>query len=267
MKTMVIYLKRIVMCCLMFVVVNAVFAQDYQAKHEVQRGETLASIAKRYGVTVQMIKDANPQMGNLFYVGLKLNIPSKGKVDNIIVEEKQGTHKESGYVVSNNDNISVTHHYTSNGMIDYDAEGVDNYFVYQPDFKTYGLDVSMDMYKYFFWGMSFYSNLKFKPSDALSYQMNINLGVKKRIVFDDRFMASLRVNPYIGWMSKHDGSSNSDFTYGAAGAVNVGLKLFDTSKGKSVFFTGGYNIMAGEFRTKGMFDSGAWMLGITFISK
>lgn len=77
MKTMVIYLKRIVMCSLMFVVVNAVLAQDYQTKHEVQRGETLASIAKQYGVTEQMIKDVNPQMGDLFYVGLKLNIPNK----------------------------------------------------------------------------------------------------------------------------------------------------------------------------------------------
>lgn len=79
MKTMVVYLKRIVVCSLMFVVVNAVFAQDYQTKHEVQRGETLAGIAKQYGVTEQMIKDANPQMGNLFYVGLKLNIPTKNK--------------------------------------------------------------------------------------------------------------------------------------------------------------------------------------------
>ena len=128
MKTMVVYLQRIVMCCLMFVAINAVFAQDYQAKHEVQRGETLASIAKQYGVTEQMIKDANPQAGNLFYVGLKLNIPSKGKVDNKIVEEKQETHKASGYVVSNNDN--VIQHYTSNSVINYYAEGVDNYFVH-----------------------------------------------------------------------------------------------------------------------------------------
>ena len=266
MKSVILNLKHIVVC-MMLLVVSSALAQDYQAKHEVQRGETLASIAKQYGVTEQMVKDANPQMGNLFYVGLKLNIPSKGKVDNKIVDEKQENYNASEFVVSNDDKLSIIHHYTSNGVIDYNAEGMDNYFVYQPDFKTYGLDVSMDMYKYFFWGMSFYSNLKFKPSDALSYQMNINLGVKKRIVFDDRFMASLKVNPYIGWMSKHDGSSNSEFTYGAAGAVNIGLKLFDTSKGKSVFLTGGYNIMAGEFRTKGMFDSGAWMLGITFIGK
>ena len=174
MKTMTVNLKCIVIFCLMFVVTNAVFAQDFQANHQVQRGETLSSIAKRYGVTEQMIKDANPQMGNLFYVGLKLNIPQKGKMEDKKVNEKQENHNAFGYVVSNNENISENQFHTSNNMIDYDAEGVDNYFVYQPDAKVYGLDVSMDMYKYFFWGMSFYSNLKFKPSDALSYQMNLS---------------------------------------------------------------------------------------------
>ena len=55
MNTAVVYLKHILMCSLMFLVVNTVTAQDYQAKHEVQRGETLSSIAKQYGVTEQMI--------------------------------------------------------------------------------------------------------------------------------------------------------------------------------------------------------------------
>ncbi len=266
MKTMTINLRHIYLCVLMLMFVNVVWAQDYQTKHEVQRGETLASIAKQYGVTELMIKEANPQMGNLFYVGLKLNIPSKGKVSDKIVDKEHKIYSESESMVSNNNNSSLIHHHTSSGMVDYDAEGVDNYFVYQPDFKTYGLDVSMDMYKYFFWGMSFYSNLKFKPSDLLSGQVNINLGIKKRIVFDDRFMASFKINPYIGWMLVPS-SDDTEFTYGAAGAVNIGLKIFDTSNGKSVFLTGGYNIMAGEFRTEGMFDYGAWMLGITFISK
>lgn len=80
---------------LMLMFVNAALAQDYQAKHEVQRGETLAGIAKQYGVTEQMIKDANPQMGNLFYVGLKLNIPKKQEpaegIKNIPVKANEET--------------------------------------------------------------------------------------------------------------------------------------------------------------------------------
>ena len=93
MKTAVAYLKHILMCSLMFWVVNTVAAQGYQAKHEVQRGETLSSIAKQYGVTEQMIKEANPQMGDLFYVGLKLNIPKKSS-ENLKIEQKQKDENE-----------------------------------------------------------------------------------------------------------------------------------------------------------------------------
>ncbi|MBE6281629.1 MAG: LysM peptidoglycan-binding domain-containing protein [Bacteroides sp.] len=56
MKTMNVYLRPILMGVLMLMFVNAALAQDYQAKHEVQRGETLAGIAKQYGVTEQMCK-------------------------------------------------------------------------------------------------------------------------------------------------------------------------------------------------------------------
>ena len=53
----------------------------------------------------------------------------------------------------------------------------------------------------------------------------------------------------------------------AQAMIGAGVKLFDTSKGKSVFLSGGYSLVAGEFKTKGMFDYGYWMLGITFVTK
>lgn len=43
--------------------------------HTVGRGETLASIAQRYSITVEQLVAANPGVENLFFVGLKLNIP------------------------------------------------------------------------------------------------------------------------------------------------------------------------------------------------
>ena len=43
--------------------------------HTVGRGETLASIAERYHVTVAQLVAANPGADRLFYVGLKLEIP------------------------------------------------------------------------------------------------------------------------------------------------------------------------------------------------
>lgn len=44
--------------------------------HIVQRGETIQSIAEKYQVSVEAIKNANPHSGGLVYVGLKLKIPS-----------------------------------------------------------------------------------------------------------------------------------------------------------------------------------------------
>lgn len=261
-----VYLSHILMCMLMLMFVNTALAQDYQAKHEVQRGETLAGIAKQYGVTEQMIKEANPQIGSLFYVGLKLNIPKKEKVENETKKENIEDYDGIASVSSNNTHSSMSNRYILNGGINNDAEGVDNYFVYQPDAKVYGLDVSLDMYKHFFWGMSYYSNLKFKPEKALSFQININLGVKKRIIINDNFMLLGKLNPYIGWCSAPY-SDDTEFTYGAQAMLGGGIRLFDTSKGKSVFLSGGYSVVAGEFKTQGMFDCGYWMLGITFVSK
>jgi len=44
-------------------------------EHTVQRGETIESIAKNYSISVAQLIEANPSAADLFYVGLKLNIP------------------------------------------------------------------------------------------------------------------------------------------------------------------------------------------------
>lgn len=46
-----------------------------QKEHTVQRGETLASIAKSYNVSVDDILEANPDAKNLFFTGMVLVIP------------------------------------------------------------------------------------------------------------------------------------------------------------------------------------------------
>jgi LysM repeat protein len=46
--------------------------------HVVQRGETLFSISRRYGVTVQAIRAANGLTSNTIYVGQRLIIPTGG---------------------------------------------------------------------------------------------------------------------------------------------------------------------------------------------
>lgn len=53
---------------------SAAFAQKAKT-HVVQRGETLESVAGKYGVSPDALKAANPNMNNLFYGGMVLNIP------------------------------------------------------------------------------------------------------------------------------------------------------------------------------------------------
>lgn len=54
-----------------------VFAQDGFVKYKISKGETLYSIAEKYGVTVEDIKKANPKAGNIFYAGMTIQIPIK----------------------------------------------------------------------------------------------------------------------------------------------------------------------------------------------
>lgn len=67
---------------ILFVVLLAMAPLMVQAQtsetHTVQRGETFALIAKRYGLTEQELKNANPDE-DLCYAGLKLSIPAKPK--------------------------------------------------------------------------------------------------------------------------------------------------------------------------------------------
>ena len=49
-------------------------AQSTQ-EHVVKVGEDFESIAEKYGITVQQLKDMNPKHRGVFYVGMKLNVP------------------------------------------------------------------------------------------------------------------------------------------------------------------------------------------------
>lgn len=47
--------------------------------HKVRKGETIEQIAKQYGVSVDAIRQANPNMGEYFYIGMNLIIPERWK--------------------------------------------------------------------------------------------------------------------------------------------------------------------------------------------
>lgn len=83
-------MKKILMAMFM-ACFTSVFAQT-ESLHTVQRGETLESIATKYGVTVDALKQANKDAQQYLYAGMKLVIPHKANA----VHPSTGNIKENG---------------------------------------------------------------------------------------------------------------------------------------------------------------------------
>ncbi|MBQ7940973.1 MAG: LysM peptidoglycan-binding domain-containing protein [Muribaculaceae bacterium] len=67
-------MKRfITVMCVVLLSVSVVFAQEIT--HKVKKHETIASIAKTYGVSSDDLLNANPTLKSRMYVGMVLNIP------------------------------------------------------------------------------------------------------------------------------------------------------------------------------------------------
>lgn len=70
--------KRLIVA--MVTLLIATFSVMADTTHIVDRGETLQSIAQKYGVTPEQIIAKNPQAAQFVYVGMELTIPSSGVV-------------------------------------------------------------------------------------------------------------------------------------------------------------------------------------------
>ena len=60
-----------------FIATATSFAQTSEKVHKIKNGETIESIAEKYGVTIDDIKNADPNAGGYFYIGMSINIPEK----------------------------------------------------------------------------------------------------------------------------------------------------------------------------------------------
>lgn len=67
--------KRFLLALIMSAGTYIAIAQATIVQHTVERGETLASIANRYGTTEAKIIESNPNADKFIYIGMKLNIP------------------------------------------------------------------------------------------------------------------------------------------------------------------------------------------------
>lgn len=85
--------QLLALCAALLLSIGVVSAQN-TTTHIVDRGETLASIAKKYGTTDAEIIRLNPEAGQYIYVGQELTIPAVTGSSNAVASEN--TNSNSG---------------------------------------------------------------------------------------------------------------------------------------------------------------------------
>ncbi len=84
--------KTVISVAIVFIIATAMPAMALE--HTVKRGETLESIAAHYGVTVDAIRAANPNV-NLIFTGIKLEIPEKLQHEDVLPTQMAGEDNET----------------------------------------------------------------------------------------------------------------------------------------------------------------------------
>ncbi len=120
-------MKRILALVAFIITVISVNAQT-TTTHTVQRGETIESVAQKYGVTVQDLQNANPDTKEYFYIGMKLSIPAVKKTATPSSPKvTTPTQKQSGVVNGGSDfssaGIYVGHDFSKVVGVTYGVQG------------------------------------------------------------------------------------------------------------------------------------------------
>ena len=70
-------LKQIRTAIFIIVALTAASSAGAETRHILERGETIESVAKKYGVTTEQIIALNPDAKSFTYVGMELIIPKR----------------------------------------------------------------------------------------------------------------------------------------------------------------------------------------------
>jgi len=143
------FMKKIFVCLLIpFIFITNAMAQ-VAITHTVKKGESLYGIAQQYGVSVELLKQANPDMGDYFYAGLVLNIPAK--IDSQSTEKEYVaespsmlplTNEGSEHLFSNSSPTKVKD-ITNYGLMYWGFDGYKNYGVFAESITYNNVGVEM----------------------------------------------------------------------------------------------------------------------------
>ena len=186
-------------------------------KHVVDRGETLASIAKMYGTTEDKIIELNPDAAQFVYVGMELVVPKKENMymHNNAVNNTAEVISHSYISQQNNDNTVAKNEEKGYTLNDFSYYGI-SYFS--------SFDAAGSGY-YMLGGCAFYDS---------GWGFDINIGANYGLVDSDYAGVMFLIGPAYGHAfdnllisASFDfmGQYVNEFTWGFALLPKIGIKL------------------------------------------
>ena len=236
-----------------------VLAQTSEITHKIARGETIESIAQKYGVTVDDIKKANPNAGNYFYTGMSIKIPAK-KIEVVetapiktapVVEDDVETTDvlTSSTVEANVENVNenvieIDESYLYTALAYFDYDDFENWGLYSgginPNGWGFGLMMRM-CFKSLKKGGSGNHNVDFLPN----YSFELTKNNKNRLDL------TISAGPSFRYQNEYNGN----FTAGGDLETETNIyfdgyaQLALNAKLGSIFLSAGYNLWFPKFKT------------------
>lgn len=262
--------KTIVVFMLIALNMTLAMAQS-TVKHVVDKGETLTSIAQKYGVTKEKIVELNPEAAQFIYVGMELVVPATTiKLNETEAVTSQPTSTNDYSITQNHENIPIS---PQNIKEDGSTEGMEYLFLIRPKDKTYGYHMGYNYPSHLCIAIDL-SYCFAKDAYVGCVTFGIGAGGKYKI---GSILLQGNIYPYAGINSysvpeikvnstgKTTSSSKTktDFMYGIAADIGAGLKIYENKSGGGTYLTVGYYCAAPKLETQDMVKNGDWMIGIT----
>ena len=267
----------------MFLFTTIGMAQEVMS-HVVERGETLESIAQKYGVTTAQIRETNPEISDFFYVGMKLTIPilnqdvqPRQEVETKVYSNEKLPETILDNEIQQNTTEQVVYKQlpspTQSVIEDGFVEGEDYLLILRPKDKVYGFHYGANANRYLYLATDI-SYCFLKGAETGNCLFGIGAGGKYKV---GPLLLQGSLYPYAGgyFYSTPEYKTNSQgkvtessktkdkFTYGVSANIGAGVKIFESKSGKGFYLTVGYYCSAPEFETQDMLKYGDWMIGLT----
>ena len=272
-------MKRFFIIMIVAMSMTTTMAQEV-VEHVLQRGETIESVAKKYGVSVADLQEVNPDIANMTYVGMKIKIPQKKHVESTESEDNSISVESSNNLTTGIETIATN---TETTTIVQDTEPVivsdgllssagDFSVLLRPKDKVYGLYYGNQLNKNLYMGYGY--SMAFTDHGSSNFFFGIGWGNK---YVTGPILLQANIYPYLGLNSydvleikvdskgraKENWKNKNKFTYGLQASLGAGLCIYTNKKGGRTFLTVGYYFGAAEFKTDKMLENGQWMVGIT----